>query len=197
MKKVYLLVSAVSIGSLAFGQQTLIRNAQRQEAQQILSQSENSIEKAPVHAFTKAPGDVLFSDNFSSGIGAWTTAGANGSVWAVDLNGPNGQYSQATEKIQSTTQANGFAMFDADLNNPGAGPYTSYVASLVSPVVDMTGITNALLSFEHRYRTCCDNTFYPKVEVSTDGFVTSTEFDVTVPGVVVNATSATTKAKVN
>jgi hypothetical protein len=197
MKKVYLLVSAVSIGSLAFGQQTLIRNAQRQEAQQILSQSENSIEKAPVHAFTKAPGDVLFSDNFASGIGAWTTAGANGSVWAVDLNGPNGQYSQATEKIQSTTQANGFAMFDADLNNPGAGPYTSYVASLVSPVVDMTGITNALLSFEHRYRTCCDNTFYPKVEVSTDGFVTSTEFDVTVPGVVVNATSATTKAKVN
>ena len=61
MKKVYLLVSAVSFGSLAFGQQTLIRNAQRQEAQQILSQSENSIEKAPVHAFTKAPGDVLFS----------------------------------------------------------------------------------------------------------------------------------------
>jgi hypothetical protein len=88
-------------------------------------------------------------------------------------------------------------MFDADLNNPGAGPYTSYVASLVSPVVDMTGITNALLSFEHRYRTCCDGNFYPKVEVSTDGFVTSTEFDVTVPGVVVNATSATTKAKVN
>jgi hypothetical protein len=197
MKKVYLLVSAVSIGSLAFGQQTLIRNAQRQEAQQILSQSENSIEKAPVHAFTKAPGDVLFSDNFASGIGAWTTAGANGSVWAVDLNGPNGQFSQATEKIQSTTQANGFAMFDADLSNPGAGPYTNYVASLVSPVIDMTGITNALLTFEHRYRTCCDGNFYPKVEVSTNGFTTMTEFDVTVDGIVVNATSPTTKAKVN
>jgi len=197
MKKVYLLVSAVSIGSLAFGQQTLIRNAQRQEAQQTLTQSEKTIENAPVHAFTKAPGDVLFSDDFATGIGSWIATGANASVWAVDMNGPNGQYSQATEKIQSTTQANGFAMFDADLNNPGAGPYTNYVASLESPIIDMTGITYAVLSFEHRYRTCCDNAFYPKVEVSTDGFATMTEFNVTVPGVVVNATSATTKAKVN
>ena len=199
MKKVYLCVALVSLGSLSYAQQkSIVKNAQRMEALQELGTAEKSIEKAPVYNFAKAAGDPIFSEDFSSGIGAWTTAGPDGSIWAADNNGPNGQYSAATEKIQSTTNANGFVIFDADLANPGAGPYTNWLGSLVSPVIDMTGLPYAILTFEQRYRTCCSGAFYPKVEVSTDGFVTSVEFNVGIPGVVVNSASApTTKMKVN
>jgi hypothetical protein len=199
MKKVYLFVAAVSVCSFSFSQvKSLLKNTQRLEAEQELGQAENSFEKAPLYVFAKGPGDIIFSENFSMGIGAWTTAGPNGSIWAADNNGPNGQYSAATEKIASTTNANGFVIFDGDLANPGNPPYTNWVGSLVSPIVDMTGITNAILTFEQRYRTCCSGDFYPKVEVSTDGFLTYQEFNVAIPGVVVNLVSApTTKMKVN
>lgn len=198
MKKVYLLVAAASFGSLVFAQEkALVKNAQRMDALHELGDGEKSIDNAPIHTFVKAPGDVLFQDNFSAGIGAWTTAGTDGAIWAADTDGPNGQYSTpANERIQSTTVGNGFVIFDADLAN-AAQPFTNWVGSLVSPVVDMTGIANAVLTFEHRYRTCCSGDFYPKVEVSTDGFTTSTEFNVAVDGVVVNATSPTKKMKVN
>ena len=71
------------------------------------------------------------------------------------------------------------------------------IGSLVSPVTDLTGQTNVILTFEHRYRSCCSGAFYPKVEVSTDNFATITEFDVRAEGTVVNVTSPTTKAKIN
>lgn len=198
MKKVYVLISSISIGVASFAQVD-VKNAQKKEALNELSASENVVEFAPVHEFsTKAAGDIKFQDDFAGGMGTWTTAGPDGAIWLPDMNGPGGQYSNpATEKITSTTVANGFMIFDADLSNPGASGYVNRTGSLVSPVINMTGVTNAILQFEHRYRTCCSGTFYPKVEVSTDGFVTITEFDVTAEGTVVNATSPTTKAKIN
>jgi hypothetical protein len=198
MKKVYLLVAATSFASMTFAQEkALVKNAQRMEAHQELGEGEKTIDKAPIHAFTKAPGDPIFTENFSTGIGAWTTAGTDGALWAADTDGPNGQYSNpGNERIQSTSVANGFAIFDADLAN-AAQPFTNWVGSLVSPVINMTGISNAILTFQHRYRTCCSGDFYPRVEVSTDGFVTSQEFNVAIPGVAVNATSPTQTMKVN
>jgi hypothetical protein len=196
MKKVYLLISAVSFGAVAFGQ-VKVTNAQRQDAFNEPTVGEKITDFAPM-SFEKAPGDILFSETFAGGIGAWTTAGTNASVWLADSDGPNGQYSNPTnEKIGSTTVANGFMIFDADVANPGAGPYPDMVGSLVSPVINLTGQTNVILSFEHRYRSCCSGAFYPKLEVSTDNFATMTEFDVRAEGTVVNATSPTTKAKIN
>jgi hypothetical protein len=196
MKKVYLLISAVSFGAVAFGQ-VKVTNAQRQDAFNEPALGEKITDFAPM-SFEKAPGDILFSETFAGGIGAWTTAGTNAAVWLPDMDGPNGQYSTAAnEKIGSTTAANGFMIFDADFANPGAGPYPDMVGSLVSPVINLTGQTNVILSFEHRYRSCCSGAFYPKLEVSTDNFATMTEFDVRAEGTVVNATSPTTKAKIN
>ena len=196
MKKVYLLISAVSFGAVAFGQ-VKVTNAQRQDAFNEPTLGEKITDFAPM-SFEKAPGDILFSETFAGGIGAWTTAGTNGAIWLADSDGPNGQYSNpANEKIGSTTVANGFMIFDADLANPGSGPYPDMIGSLVSPVIDLTGQSNVILSFEHRYRSCCSGSFYPKLEVSTDNFATMTEFDVRAEGTVVNATSPTTKAKIN
>ncbi|MEN9400156.1 MAG: hypothetical protein RL632_1259 [Bacteroidota bacterium] len=196
MKKVYLLISAVSFGAVAFGQ-VKVHNAQRQDAYNEPTIGEKLSDFAPM-SFEKTPGQVLFSETFAGGIGAWTTAGVNAAVWLADTDGPNGQYSNpANEKIGSTTVANGFMIFDADLANPGSGPYPDMIGSLVSPVIDLTGQTNVILSFEHRYRSCCSGAFYPKLEVSTDNFATMTEFDVRAEGTVVNVTSPTTKAKIN
>ena len=197
MKKVYLLISAVSFGAVAFGQATSTNNSQKKNAFVEPALGEKITDFAPM-SFEKAPGEVLFSETFAGGIGSWTTAGVNAAVWLADSDGPNGQYSNPTnEKIGSTTVANGFMIFDADVANPGAGPYPDMIGSLVSPVIDLTGQTNVILTFEHRYRSCCSGAFYPKVEVSTDNFATMTEFDVRAEGTVVNATSPTTKAKIN
>ena len=197
MKKVYLLISAVSFGAVAFGQATSTTNSQKKNAFVEPALGEKITDFAPM-SFEKAPGDVLFSETFAGGIGAWTTAGVNAAVWLADSDGPNGQYSTAAnEKIGSTTSANGFMIFDADFANPGAAPYPDMIGSLVSPATDLTGQSNVILTFEHRYRSCCSGAFYPKVEVSTDNFATITEFDVRAEGTVVNVTSPTTKAKIN
>ncbi len=138
--------------------------------------------------------------------GAWTFEGEQGDYWFItfpigavdgydplsaltttDAYGdliPNFNNNIAT--IPSTTAENGFAMIDADRfnsitndpNNQGVDFLTSnYMdASLVSPVFDLTGVDNALLSFWQQWRMCCSN-YEIQVGFSTDGGDTYAPFD--------------------
>ena len=146
----------------------------------------------------KAPGATIFSANFSNSLGSWTSTGADAALWQHDDDGPNGQFAvTANEIISSQSANNGFAIFDADLSNPGGGPWTNRSGQLVSPVIDMTGIPFSFIEFWHKYRFCCDNSFIPKLEVSTNDFVTFASFDATIPGVEPNTISPSYKAKIN
>lgn len=164
----------------------------------------HSVEKAesfPKDEFyvdDKAPGSVVFSANFSNSLGSWTTSGSNGSIWQYDDDGPNGQFAvTANEIINSSSVNNGFAIFDADLSNPGPGPWQPRSGSLVSPAFSMTGITHAFVEFFHKYRFCCDPTFFPKLEVSNNDFVTFATFDASIPNVGYGIISPTYRSKVN
>jgi hypothetical protein len=195
MKKVYLFAPALLFGAVAFGQ--TYKSVPTAGAAESPYTSDLKIANSPIYQFGKAPGDVIYTNDFNGTLGGFTVeAGTQDTLWKFDLNGPNGQFSNATQKIQSTTNANGFAIFDADLSNPSS-PYGDRIGKMTSPVVDMTSRTNAIISFQHTYRTCCANTFFPKLEVSTDNFGTFTTYDVTVAGTSVNVQPGTTVQKVN
>lgn len=143
---------------------------------------------------------VLFSETFGGGMGAWTTGGTNGSVWQYDTDGPNGEYSDpVTEIITSTTASDGFMIFDADLYNTALNPsYEDLYGTLTSPVIDLSSNLAVTLEFEQAYRWCCSGTFFPSIELSTDGFASEIYFaDVSVVGDAVNSATGTASYKVS
>ena len=195
MKKVYLLMSAITVGFGSFGQ---INHTFANEApQKGLSKNTNTTKSENQPTTVKAAGDVLFSETFTGSAGTWTTSGANAAQWLYDIDGPNGQYSATTEKIVSPTSTTGFMIIDGDFFNAG-GTSNDLTGSLVSPVIDLSTTPGAVLNFYSRYRSCCSNSFYPKVEVSTDNFATiGAEFDVTILGQGVNDDFGTAMMSVN
>lgn len=118
---------------------------------------------------------VVFDEDFANGLtgntpfGAWTTDGPDGAIWQYDTNGPNGDFSNpSTEEIESTTEANGYMIFDSNLSNNG-GLSNNRVGFLVSPIMDLTATPDVQLRFEHRFRWCCSSTPGHWVDVSIDG----------------------------
>ena len=139
---------------------------------------QQSVAGSSMHTLPAGKGralDVVFNEDFAngltgnSGFGAWTTAGPDGGLWLYDTNGPNGDFSNpAAEKIQSTTVANGFMIFDSNLSNPG-GVTNNRVGYLQSPVLDLSATPDVQLKFEQRYRWCCSGDPGHWLEVSLDG----------------------------
>lgn len=196
MKKVYLLAPAL-LAATAFGQ--VQKNAPLRNADNQLSTSNIKSPLAPYSFAGKAGGDIIFSEDFNGSMGTFTINGTNenDTLWKFDTDGPNGQFSNpTTQKIQSTTNANGFMIFDADKAN-AAQPFMMWNGNLTSPVVNMSAVPAAILSFEHTYRFCCSGAWYPQVQVSTDGFATFASYNVTIPGFSTNNTTPTYTHKLN
>ncbi|HEX2617210.1 MAG TPA: hypothetical protein VHL57_06685, partial [Flavobacteriales bacterium] len=130
-------------------------------------------------------GDVVFGEDFANGlagnngIGAWTTAEANGNLWLRTTTGPNGAFSDNTEKIVSTTQLNGWMILNSDSanadwsdpNDPTILPAAQLInwnAALVSPLLDLSATPAVQVEFQQRLRYCCADA--PNfLQVSTDG----------------------------
>lgn len=187
------------LGASAFGQ--ISKNLPVLEAAETPYVITDKINNTQLYNFGKAPGDVLFSETFNGNMGGFTVApGTMDTIWKFDTNGPDGQFSSTTNAdiITSTTAANGFMIFDADLSNPGpSSGFGVRVGALTSPVIDMSGVSNGIISYENRYRTCCANAFFLKLQVSTDGFVTSQTYNVSSVNGAVNADVGTFVTKVN
>lgn len=188
MKKVYLMVSSVVFSSWAFCQinNTIMNSGAT--GRPILLQEQK--EKSMYFSTNKAAGDILYAQDFSSGtLGDMTTSGINASVWQYDLDGGNGQYSGTGNAIVSPTASDGFAIFDADFFN--ATTSDDLDGNLESPVIDLSAVPGATLSFYSKYRSCCAWAWYPKVQVSTDDFASYEEFDVRRRGILQGDVSGT------
>lgn len=101
--------------------------------------------------------DILLSEDFDGGLPPeWTLRKVLGnddstSNWQYTTSGPDGDY--PIDPINSTSAENGWMMFDSDKNcNIGVGQN----AWLISPEIDITGITELYLSFETFYRNFYD-----------------------------------------
>ena len=73
---------------------------------------------------------VIFNDNFSDPSN-WTmidVANGGNQNWVIDTNGPIGPYSGTMGVINSTTNSDGFALYDSDgLNTLGTGSQNAYL----------------------------------------------------------------------
>lgn len=95
----------------------------------------------------------FWSDDFSASS-TWTrTASAGAGLWTIGTTGATGSFSIAT--INSTTKANGFAIFDSDVDCSG-----NQITNLTTatPIV-CTGHPFVMLQFEQQYRRFYDSTF--------------------------------------
>ncbi|MGV3632145.1 MAG: T9SS type A sorting domain-containing protein [Bacteroidota bacterium] len=194
MKKSYLLILGLGISIVSFGQK---KTAEKKPAYKGLCVDVTTVKGKAPHV-NKAAGDIFFEQHFNGSIADWTTSGQDAAIWLFDTNGPDGQFANTdnSDIITSTTAGNGFMIFDADAADPSA-PYVDKQGSLVSPVVDLTGRPSVSIRFQHAYRTCCTAAFFPKLEVTTDGFATVTTYDVTATGIGVNDFSGTVVKEVN
>lgn len=118
--------------------------------------------------------NIVFNEDFdfglsgNSGFGPWTTGGPDGGIWLGDTNGPNGDFSDPSEIITSTTAGNGFVIFDSNLSNNG-GLGNNRVGYLISPVLDLSATPDVQLKFEHAFRWCCSGDAGHWLDVSIDG----------------------------
>ena len=143
--------------------------------------------------------DVIFSEDFANGLagnngfGAWTVDGPNGNIWRFNNHSPNGAFTTGNQYIQSTTAANGAAIFASDSANSDWSSGTpeivaspvDFEASLVSPLLDLSATPAVQISFQQRSRFCCGTSpFF--LDVSTDGGSTWPTSILTNPGLPLN-----------
>ncbi|MDF1864621.1 MAG: T9SS type A sorting domain-containing protein [Saprospiraceae bacterium] len=115
---------------------------------------------------------IIWEEDFANGVDQWSlidnSINQSGDVWIYSTDGPQGNYSIGP--IASTSADNGWALFDSDLLCSG-----SQDAWMVSDTIDLTAEDNVILFFEQFYAAFFSQTF---VQVSNDGGVTWTEFEV-------------------
>ncbi|MBL7964475.1 MAG: T9SS type A sorting domain-containing protein [Flavobacteriales bacterium] len=202
MNRVYSLACLLLITGSALAQRTSL--APRKHSMGIAPKP-LAMDKEP--AGQAKDGATVFSEDFANGlagnngVGAWSTAGPDGALWLLDLDGPNGDFSNpATEKIQSTTVSNGFMIFDSNLSNDGCVATSSCAIRdgwLISPVLDLSATPYVHLIFEQRLRWCCSANPGHFVDVSTDGGATWPTRVIVDDGISVNQISPTQTRRVN
>lgn len=112
------------------------------------------------HRSVAERGASLWSDDFSD-PGHWTFGTLNGTTsnWVIGTTAPSGDY--AIPAINSTSAANGFALFDSDLNCTADDGYL-----VIADPIDLGAVSHVMLQFEQFYRRFLGYTY---VDVSNDG----------------------------
>ncbi|MGD9875081.1 MAG: S8 family serine peptidase [Kiritimatiellia bacterium] len=113
-------------------------------------------------------GTTLLACDFSAGLPAgWTNIDwlANSPELKWAFNNPGAR------TFNASTATNGFAVVDSDYYGSGY----SQAADMVSPVIDMSGVTDIVVRFEHYFRNYSTNDFCG-IWYNTDGSLTSYVF---------------------
>lgn len=159
MRKIYFgVIGMMSIGA-AFGQVPLAKK-------NLMTSEVKGKTQVPVTA--KA---VLWSNDFSSSAG-WSIVdnAGSGDNWVIGTTPPTGSF--AIDTINSTTRANGYALFDSDLLCSG-----NQNADLSISTVDLTTHPYVSLKFQSYYRRYLGNAYviasadginWTQIEVHTD-----------------------------
>ncbi|MDC0204175.1 T9SS type A sorting domain-containing protein [Flavobacteriales bacterium] len=156
MKKVYILFGTLVFSLSALAQVTNICHeyAKGKKSQQTISYSNEK----------SAP---FWTEDFATGIPAtWTNSTApweyRGPTTSPNQNtGTQGAYGTASTTISSTTQTNGFIIFDSDYydnngtqGNFGNGPYpTPHNGELMTDMIDLTAYSDVTLIAHSYFRT--------------------------------------------
>lgn len=138
---------------------------------------------------SRAAGDVLWSEDFSSGTipTGWTLATTpTGADWIWTTNAPYGQYT-GEPAIASTTGTTGFMQLNTDGFNTGTTNFQAITASFTTTDITVSPTVGVNLEFQHYFRPFTNAELL--VGWSTDGGSTWNEVDVR-DGVSTNSASA-------
>ncbi|MGB0914592.1 MAG: T9SS type A sorting domain-containing protein [Crocinitomicaceae bacterium] len=122
---------------------------------------------------------------FTTANGIWSTGGSDGNLWKHSFFTSSGDFSAGLAPFASTTPENGFMLIDLDsLNSPAPPTLLNATAELISPIIDLTGVTTAKLSLKQNFRWCCNAEHIITISISSDNGVTwGTPFSV-IPSIV-------------
>ena len=174
MKKIYLILFSVLIGTQAFSQNTkYIKNKYTKD-----DYSLNKIK--PTNHINASKNVALWSNDFSN-PGDWsfthtTGTGFHNIDWTVSTD-PSVVPVTILSPFESTTASNGFLYINSDANNSADddGTQIQANATIVNPI-DLSGEFCVKLEFQHNFRWYRDTR---GVRVSGDGGQTWTEYELT------------------
>jgi hypothetical protein len=130
----------------------------------------------PFSGITQNTVPPFFTNDFSD-LADWTTNDIlnNGSQdWVIGTAGPVGAFASPMGAIASTTNANGFALYDSDAL--GVSATNAQDATITyTGTVDCSAYLNVNINFESSHRKFQDSVF---VEVSNDAWLTFERYEV-------------------
>lgn len=190
MKKVYLTGAVFAFSSLVMAQ---TNNVQQNLKNIEVYTAENGIHPITAVSDTRAEGDVILADDFSTPANWTNTVDANGNQWTVETTTPANIVTYMGP-MASTSAANGFGTFDGItmLLNSAVVPADATI-ELAAPI-NCTGIAGVVLEFEQRYKAF--NSDETIVEVSGDNGLNWTEYLVN-EEVVTNAAAVQNTISIN
>ncbi|MDT8411523.1 MAG: T9SS type A sorting domain-containing protein [Vicingaceae bacterium] len=165
MKKIYLSLLAVSIGSLSFGQ-VAVKKAHPLRTESI----GNVVKQNPVE---KPKGALIWSNDFSSSSD-WTMSNTSSPAtdWIITNDVNASPAGAGLNPAGMATAANGYALIDSD--GPGSSASQNAIIHITTPFSTI-GISAVSLTFQQTHRRFQEQTI---VIVSTNGGTTWTEFEV-------------------
>ena len=153
---------------------------------------------------SKAFGDTLYYEDFDSSRWSIVNNNPNNFGWRWDTVYPAGQYSTNVSVINSTSRRNGFMVLPADFYNTpivnGGLPIDTYIESdsidLTKNRANPNGYCGVWVRYQQSLRYCCNPSNLLLLQVSTDNFVTWTDYDAS-NNIAVNAASGTMTNTIN
>ncbi len=166
MKKIYLSIMAVSIGTLSFGQ-VAVKKAHPLRTE---TNNEEVVKQLPIE---KPKGALIWDDDFSVPSNwAMSNTSSPATDWIITTNINASPAGAGLNPAGMTTAANGYALIDSDAQ----GGTASQNALIYSTTPFSTiGISAVSISFQQTHRRFQETT---SVIVSTNGGTTWTEFEV-------------------
>ena len=152
MKKFTLMVGAMLLGAVVFGQTINKRNTEINIPKSQITQERD------ITPFWEE--DFATGDNWEA---QYDDTNPNNGPWVIGTTPPAGFFSAGMGAIASTTAENGFAMFDSDAVGSQTTSQESYLV-LLNPI-DCSEQEKVSMKFESFYRRYHGNCF---VEISND-----------------------------
>ncbi|NRA93745.1 MAG: hypothetical protein HRU26_13900, partial [Psychroserpens sp.] len=172
MKKIYLCAMALSVGSLSFGQQ-LVGKQFTENMSQLSKDNGQTINTASSN--NKAPGDIIWSEDFTGGFPAgWSVLDntGNGFDWVLDPGSANVVADFTNTAPIASNSGGNYMLMNADgYNSPipagGAVEMDSYFQTSAITLAGQAGVS---VTFQQKFRRCCANVPAPVINlsVSTD-----------------------------
>ncbi|MCW8896743.1 MAG: T9SS type A sorting domain-containing protein, partial [Flavobacteriales bacterium] len=168
MKKIYLCAIALSIGSFSFGQSVMQKTFSNAQLEMYNPDSDVSIKTNNINS--KAPGDTIWSEDFTGGFPAgWTKGGTtnNGADWVINSAAISATYTN-TGAIASTSGGNHMLYFGETIT-----PIADRDAYFQTSAIALTGQPAVTVVFQEKFRLCCASAAQLNLVVSTDPTFTS------------------------